>query len=122
MNTAKQLKQDKLLRDLYMSTDRFRSPEGFCLAYDNAFKIGTAIVENGNDIYLRSKAAGQKAAELMTEANEKGALKMSKHEADMLRKIVTDLAALPTEQDRFVEQCLKDYKGIPMWNPKNYDL
>ena len=25
MNTAKQLKQDKLLRDLYMATDRYRS-------------------------------------------------------------------------------------------------
>jgi methanol--5-hydroxybenzimidazolylcobamide Co-methyltransferase len=122
MNTAKQLKQDKILRDLYMATDRNRSPEGFCLAYDNAYKIGQAIVENGNDIYLRSRAAGMKAAELMQAANDNGQLKMSKHESDMLRKIIADLSALPTEQDKFVDQCMKDYKGVPMFNPKNYDL
>jgi methanol--5-hydroxybenzimidazolylcobamide Co-methyltransferase len=27
MNTAKTLKQDKVLRDLYMSSDRYRAPE-----------------------------------------------------------------------------------------------
>ena len=122
MNTAKQLKQDKLLRDLYMATDRYRSPESFILAYDNAYKIGQAIVENGNDIYLRAKAAGMTAARLIEEESKAGKLKLSKHEQDMLRRIITDLSALPDEQGKFVDQCLKAYKDIPMFNPKNYDL
>jgi methanol--5-hydroxybenzimidazolylcobamide Co-methyltransferase len=122
MNTAKQLKQDKLLRDLYMATDRYRCPEAFILAYDNAYKIGQAIVENGNDIYLRSKAAGMTAARLIEEESKAGKLKLSKHEQDMLRKIITDLSALPDEESKFVDQCLKAYKDIPMFNPKNYDL
>jgi methanol--5-hydroxybenzimidazolylcobamide Co-methyltransferase len=122
MNTAKQLKQDKLLRDLYMATDRYRCPEAFILAYDNAYKIGQAITENGNDIYLRSRAAGMTAAQLIEAENKAGKLKLSKHEQDMLRKIITDLSALPDEQDKFVDQCLKAYKDIPMFNPKNYDL
>jgi methanol--5-hydroxybenzimidazolylcobamide Co-methyltransferase len=122
MNTAKQLKQDKLLRDLYMATDRYRCPEAFILAYDNAYKIGQAIAENGNDIYLRSRAAGMTAARLIEEENKSGKLKLSKHEQDMLRKMITDLAALPDEASKFEEQCLKAYKDIPMFNPKNYGL
>lgn len=122
MNTAKQLKQDKLLRDLYAATDSYRSPEGFCLRYDNAYKIGQAIVEEGNDIYLRSRAAGLKAAELIAESNAKGGLKLSKHEKDMLNKITTDLKALPDSASKFEEICLKEYKNVPMFNPKNYGL
>ena len=122
MNTAKQLKQDKLLRDIYMATDRYRCPEAFILAYDNAYKIGQSIVENGNDIYLRSKAAGMTAARLIEDESKAGKLKLSKHEQDMLRKIITDLSALPDEQGKFVDQCLKAYKDVPMFNPRNYDL
>jgi methanol--5-hydroxybenzimidazolylcobamide Co-methyltransferase len=122
MNTAKQLKQDKLLRDLYMATDRYRSPESFILAYDNAYKIGLAITEHGNDIYLRAKAAGITAARLIEDENKGGKLRLSKHEQDMLRKIITDLSALPDEESKFLDQCLKAYKDVPMFNPKNYDL
>ncbi len=122
MNTAKQLKQDKLLRDLYMATDRYRSPEAFILAYDNAYKIGLAITEHGNDIYLRAKAAGITAARLIEDESKAGKLRLSKHEQDMLRKIITDLSALPDEESKFVDQCLKAYKDVPMFNPRNYDL
>jgi methanol--5-hydroxybenzimidazolylcobamide Co-methyltransferase len=122
MNTAKQLKQDKLLRDLYMATDRYRSPESFILAYDNAYKIGLAITEHGNDIYLRAKAAGITAARLIEDENKGGKLRLSKHEQDMLRKIITDLSALPDEESKFLDQCLKAYKDVPLFNPKNYDL
>ena len=47
---------------------------------------------------------------------------MSKHEQDMLRKIITDLSALPDEEGKFVDQCLSVYKDVPKFNPKNYDL
>jgi len=40
----------------------------------------------------------------------------------MLRKIITDLSALPDEESKFVDQCLKAYKDVPMFNPKNYEL
>jgi methanol--5-hydroxybenzimidazolylcobamide Co-methyltransferase len=122
MNTSKQMKQDKVLRDIYAASDSYRSPEGFILRYDNAFKIGQAIVAEGNDIYLRSKAAGMKAAELIAEANAKGQMKLNKHEKDMLNKIQVDLKALPDDASKFEEQCLKAYKDVPAWNPKNYGL
>jgi methanol--5-hydroxybenzimidazolylcobamide Co-methyltransferase len=122
MNAAKQMKQDKTLRDIYVASDRFRSPEGFILAYDNAYKIGQAITENGKDIYLRSKAAGLKAAELIQESNNKGKLKLSKQEKDTLNRILTDLKSLPDEQGKFMDWALKEYKDVQAFNPKNYEL
>ena len=123
MTTAKQLGQGKVLRDLYMASDRFKSPEGFILCYDNAYQIGESIVAEGNDIYLRSKAAGLKAAELIdASASTKGGMRLSKMERDTLNKIIVDLKSLPDDQDKFVDWALKTYKNIPMFNPKNYGL
>lgn len=123
MNTAKQTKQDKTLRDLYMAADMFKSPEGFCIAIPQAYKIGEAIVAEGKDIYLRSKAAGLKAAELIqASAATKNGLRLNKQEKDMLAKIITDLKSLPDDQEKFKDWALKTYKNIPMFNPKNYGL
>ncbi|KXB07591.1 methanol-5-hydroxybenzimidazolylcobamide methyltransferase [candidate division MSBL1 archaeon SCGC-AAA382A20] len=121
MNTAKQLGMDKELRDMYMSTDRFRSPEGYIIAYDNAYKIGEAIAEYGDSYYLRAKNAAITAAELIEEGAENG-LQLSKHEQDTLNDVITDLRALPDEEDKFVEECLEEYADVPKFDPKNYDL
>jgi hypothetical protein len=32
------------------------------------------------------------------------------------------LKALPDDASKFEEQCLKAYKDVPAWNPKNYGL
>ena len=122
MNSAKQLKQDKVLRDIYVASDRYRSPEGFILAYDNAYKIGQAIVEVGDSYYLRARAAGIKAAELIKESNDKGKLKLSAQEKDTLDKILSDLRSLPDEEGKFVDWALKEYANVPAFNPKNYEL
>lgn len=123
MNTAKQLKQDKILRDLYMNTDRYRSPEAFILAYDNAYKIGEAIVANSKSQYDRAKAAALTAATLIQEeASKKNGLRLSKMEADTLNGMIRDLNSLPDSEGKFVEWALKEYKKVPMFNPKNYGL
>ena len=122
MTASKQMKTDKMLRDTYVASDRFRSPEAYVLAYDNAYKIGQAIVEVGNSYYLRAKAAGLKAAELVRESNEKGKLKLSKEEKDALNRVITDLMSLPDDEGKFVDWALKEYKGIPNFDPKNYEL
>ena len=122
MNAAKQMKQDKVLRDLYTTSDRFRCPEAFVISYDNAYRVGEAIVAEGKSYYLRAKAAGLKAAELIQASNEKGKLKLSKEEKDCLNRILTDLNSLPSEEGKFVDWALKEYKNVPAFNPKNYDL
>ncbi len=89
---------------------------------DNPYWIGQAIVEVGDSYYLRAKAAGLKAAELIQASNDKGKLKLSKEEKDALNRIVADLRSLPDEEGKFVDWALKEYASVPAFEPKNYEL
>lgn len=121
MNTAIVTGQAKILRDLYMTSDRARGPEGYILAYDNAWKIGKAIAENGDDYYLRAKAAGLTAANIIIEGNNKKELLLTKKQLDVIKKIVKDLEALPDDTDKFYEYCEKKYKEeVHNFHPKSY--
>jgi methanol--5-hydroxybenzimidazolylcobamide Co-methyltransferase len=57
MNTALETGNEKVLRDMFMLSDRYRDPQGYVLAYDNAYRVGEAIVKDGDNIYLRAKNA-----------------------------------------------------------------
>lgn len=123
MNTSIQMGQGKTLRDLYMLSDRTRGPEGYVLAYDNAWKVGKAITENGNSYYLRSKAAALAGAKIVKEGYDKKELILTSKQILVLKKIITDLEALPDDEDKFYEYCVKKYKDeVPNFNPKSYGL
>jgi len=123
MNTAIQLGQEKTLRDLYMYADRTRGPEGYVLAYDNAYKVGQAIAENGNDLYLRAKSAGLTGAKIIMNGYETKELALTNKQLDTLKSIIKTLEGLTDETDKIVEFCGKEYKdSVPNYNPKNYDL
>lgn len=121
MNTAIATGQGKVLRDLYMTTDRTRGPEGYILAYDNAWQIGKAIAENGDNYYLRAKAAGITAAKIIRAGYDKKELILTKKQLDVLDKIVVELEALPDDEDKFYDYCVKKYQhDVPTFNPKSY--
>lgn len=121
MNTAIVTGQGKVLRDLYMTTDRTRGPEGYILAYDNAWQIGKAIAENGDNYYLRAKAAGITAAKIIRAGYDKKELILTKKQLDVLDKIVAELEALPDDEDKFYDYCVKKYQhDVPTFNPKSY--
>lgn len=123
MNTATQLGQAKTLRDMYMYADRCRGPEGYVLAYDNAYKVGQAIAENGNDLYLRAKAAGLTGAKIIKAGYDSKELALTNKQLDTLNSIIKTLEGLTDETDKIVEFCGKEYKdSVPNYNPKNYDL
>ena len=123
MNTAIATGQDKTLRDLYMISDRARGPEGYVLAYDNAYKIGQAIAENGNDLYLRAKAAGLTAAKIIKGGYEGKEIQLTNKQLDVLNAVIKELEALPEETDKFTEYCAKKYADlVPNFNMKNYGL
>jgi methanol--5-hydroxybenzimidazolylcobamide Co-methyltransferase len=123
MNTAIATGQEKTLRDLYMISDRTRGPEGHILAYDNAYKIGEAITKEGNNYYLRAKAAGLEAAHIIKASNESKELALTNKQKDVLLNIIKELEALPTEEHKFFEYCDKKYSElIPNYNKKNYGL
>ena len=121
MNTAIATGQGKVLRDLYMTTDRTRGPEGYILAYDNAWQIGKAIAENGDNYYLRAKAAGITAAKIIRAGYDKKELILTKKQLDVLDKIVVELEALPDDEDKFYDYCVKKYQhDVPTFNPNSY--
>jgi len=121
MNTAIATGQGKVLRDLYMTTDRTRGPEGYILAYDNAWQIGKAIAENGDNYYLRAKAAGITAAKIIRAGYDKKELILTKKQLDVLDKIVVELEALPDDEDKFYDYCVKKYQhDVPTFSPKSY--
>ena len=121
MNTAIATGQGKVLRDLYMTTDRTRGPEGYILAYDNAWQIGKAIAENGDNYYLRAKAAGITAAKIIRAGYDKKELILTKKQLDVLDKIVVELEAHPDDEDKFYDYCVKKYQhDVPTFNPNSY--
>lgn len=123
MNTALATGQEKTLRDLYMISDRARGPEGYVLAYDNAYRIGQAITKEGNNYYLRSKAAGLEAAKIIKEGNEAKEIQLTDKQKDVLLNIIKDLEALPAEESKFFEYCDKKYSELVFnYDKKNYGL
>lgn len=123
MNTAITTGNEKTLRDLYMISDRSRGPEGYVLAYDNAYRIGQAIVAEGNNYYLRSKAAGLEAAKIIKEGNEAKEIQLTAKQKDVLETIIKDLEALPSEESKFFEYCDKKYSElVHNYDKKNYAL
>src|SRR5680860_546593 len=57
MNASIAMGQEKVLRDINISSDKYRDVHGFVLSPDNAYEIGQAIVDNNESYYARSRAA-----------------------------------------------------------------
>jgi len=120
MNTALKSGNEKILRDLLMASDRFRDPQSYILAYDNAYKIGQAIVKDGNNNYLRAKNAAIECCNLLKDA--KG-LEMTKFETNALNKAAAELAALTNDSEKFMSDCMEKYKAeVKVFKPENYAL
>ena len=123
MNTASASGNGKVLRDLYMLSDRVRSPESYILSYDNAWAVGKAIVDNRKDYYLRARAAAIAGANIILEGYRSGELGLSKRQLEKLYRMIRDLESLPDDTDAFMESCLKRYSAeVSKFDPANYGL
>lgn len=122
MNTAIQMKQEKTLRDLYMYADRYRGPEAYVLAYDHAYEVGKAIAANGDNLYLRAKAAGLTGAKIILKGYESKELALTNKQLEALTDMIKKMEALPDDESKFVEYAAKEFADVPNFNLKNYDL
>ncbi len=122
MNVALSTGKAKDLRDLMVLSDRFRDPQGYVLSYDNAYRVGEAIVKDGNDIYLRAKNAAMKSVEIMEEGAA-GKLDLTRFETGALADAKAALEGLTDDSDTFMSDCMTKYKEeVKVFLPKNYDL
>jgi methanol--5-hydroxybenzimidazolylcobamide Co-methyltransferase len=123
MNTALQTGQGEVLRDLYTLTDKYRDPQALILAYDNAYRIGEAIVSYGNDPYLRARAAALEAGAIINEAVDAKKMYLTRFERDSLDSALKILEALPTEVEQFTDDCIRRYsRKVSEFDPKSYEL
>jgi methanol--5-hydroxybenzimidazolylcobamide Co-methyltransferase len=123
MNTAIETGTSETLRDIYTLTDKYRDPQGLILAYDNAYRIGEAIVNYGNDPYLRARAAALEAGKIINEAVDAGKLYLTRFERDSLDNALKILEELPLDADQFTDECLRTYtRKVPEFDPKSYEL
>lgn len=123
MNTSIIMGRSKILRDLYMISDRMRSPESYLLSFNNAWSIGKEIAEHGRDRYMRAKAAAVKGTSLLLEGYGSKEIGLTRKQLEILYKIQRDLETLPDNEEKFIELCLKKYTGdVPTFNPRNYDI
>ncbi len=123
MNTALQTETAETLRDIYTLTDKYRDPQALILAYDNAYRIGEAIINYGKDPYLRSRAAALEAGKIINEASEAGKLYLTRFERDSLDSALKVLEELPMDADQFTDECLRIYtRKVAEFDPKSYEL
>ena len=92
------------------------------LAYDNAYKVGQAIVKDGDNIYLRAKNAAVECCNIVSEGAA-GKLSLSRFETKALADAKASLDALPDDMDKFMDDCVTKYKSeVKVFLPENYGL
>ena len=123
MNTATKIGTAKELRDTYVLADKYRDPQGVILAYDNAYRIGQAIVDEGEDIYLRARAAGLTAMDAIDEAVDQGRILLTRFERDSMDSSRKVFEQAPDDQDKFIKTCIKRYgRKVKSFDPTQYEL
>ncbi len=123
MNVALKTGKAKDLRDMLTLSDKYRDPQGYVLAYDNAYRVGEAIAKAGNDNYLRAKNAAVECCNIINEGVASGKLKLTRFEINALAKVKEELDALTDDSDKFMSDCLTKYKEeVAVFRPENYGL
>ena len=123
MNTATKMGEEETLRDMYTLADKYRDPQALVIAYDNAYRIGESIVTDGEDIYLRSRAAALEACDIINEAVDAKKMYLTRFERDTLDSAQKTIEQLPEEQDKFVKTCIKRYgRKVKEHDPSQYEL
>jgi methanol--5-hydroxybenzimidazolylcobamide Co-methyltransferase len=121
MNVSLETGNAKMLRDMFALSDMYRDPQGYVLAYENAYKVGQAIVKDANDTYLRAKNAAVECVNLLTNADPK--LQMTRFELGALKDAKEALDGLTDDTDQFISDCLETYKReVKVFRTSNYDL
>jgi len=123
MNVALKTGKAKDLRDILVLSDKYRDPQGYVLAYDNAYKVGQAIAKNGNNNYLRAKAAAIECCNIVEAGVNTGKLRLTRFETNALAKVKADLVALTDDADKFMSDNLTKFKQeVAVFKPENYGL
>jgi len=122
MNVALDSGNEKTLRDMFTASDMYRDPQGYVLAYPNAYRVGQAIAKDGNNIYLRAKNAAMECINIVEEG-AKGKLALSRFETKALADAKAAFEGMTDDKDKFMSDCFDKYKKeVKVFLPENYGL
>jgi methanol--5-hydroxybenzimidazolylcobamide Co-methyltransferase len=119
MNASIELGHQKEFQASLIYSDRYRSPHGYILCPDIAWKIGKAIVENNDNLYTRAKAAALTCGNLML---SDPLLKFTAYEKESLEGYMKELESLPDHEADFIDLCLQKYSKVKGFQPESYGL
>jgi methanol--5-hydroxybenzimidazolylcobamide Co-methyltransferase len=94
-----------MLRDCFVSSDAALDPQAYILRPDVVIEISQAIVDAATP-YLRTRAAGLKALEILRRAKASGEMQLSRIESKWLDRLSTQLDAIPEDEDELIAQVI----------------
>ena len=119
MNTSHQLHQAKLLRQLFVKSDRDQDPQALFLDPEICFSLAERIVSEKSD-YARTLAAARFACSTMTDAVEKSIIRLTGGELKWLKQMEKVVSSLPDSEDSLWND-LKD-RYAHLFLPSEYGL
>lgn len=119
MNAALELGYQKQYQACLVNSDRYRSPQGYILSPDNAWKIGRAIVDHPASFYARGRAAAHACGTLLLGSRR---LQFTAFEKESLLGYMKELDSLPDREEDFIDLCLDRYGKVKGFKPGSYGL
>lgn len=119
MNESINSKNNKILRQLFIDSDKYRDPQALILSPENALKIAKAIVSAGSD-YERTISAALEAIRIIEENLDR--LRMPETEKRYLVTLKNFFESAP-EEGKLIDESVKKYSGkVPEFNAANYEF
>ncbi len=94
-----------MLRDCFVSSDAALDPQAYILRPDVVIEISKAIVEAPTP-YLRTRAAGLQALEILRRARANGEMQLPRTESKWLDRLSAQLDAVPEDEDELIAQVI----------------
>ena len=119
MNTSHHLGQSQLLRNLFVSSDRYQDPQALFLDPEVCFSLAQTIVAEADD-YLRTLKVASYACQVIQQAVGSGRLHLSTGEVRWLGRIEEAVASLPDSPDGLWERLEQRWGHLVL--PTEYGL
>ncbi len=86
-----------LLKEIFVKSDELKNVQAFVISPEFSVEIAKTIVQEEDD-FLRTRATGLKACDLIRKAVDRGDIILNKRELSWLRKIESELAKYDSEE------------------------
>lgn len=106
MNEAAKESVSRLkFRDLLANSDAIHDPQALILVPDNVIEISREIVKGKNHLDATLRGVN-KAMLIIEDAINREALKISEREIEWIDRIKAEVASIPCEEDKFIDEML----------------